>query len=78
MFNASTTQEAGNTIGSQFGANFDLFTKPLFKLKRFAIFQLDESKSRPLTLRIGYDPSSEWRQTVRESTSAGRDATLSP
>jgi hypothetical protein len=55
MFNASTTQEAGNTIGSQFGANFDMFTKPLFKLKRFTIFQLDESKSRPLTLRIGYN-----------------------
>lgn len=55
MFNASTTQEAGTTIGSQFGANLDLFAKPLFKLKRFTVFQLDESKSRPLTIRIGYN-----------------------
>jgi hypothetical protein len=55
MFNASTTQEAGNTIGSQFGANFDVFMKPLLKLKRFTVFQLDESKSRPLTIRTAYD-----------------------
>jgi hypothetical protein len=55
MFNASTTQESGNTIGSQFGANVDIFTKPLLKLKRFTVFQLDESKSRPLTIRIGYN-----------------------
>ena len=55
MFDASTTQEAGNTIGGQFGANFDMFTKPLLKLKRFTVFQLDESKSRPLTIRIGYN-----------------------
>ena len=25
MFNASTTQEAGDTIGGQFGANLDIF-----------------------------------------------------
>jgi hypothetical protein len=55
MFNASTTQEAGKTVGAQFGANFDIFTKPLVKLKRFTVFQLDESKSRPLTFRIGYN-----------------------
>ena len=55
MFNASTTQESGNTIGSQFGANFDVFMKPLLKLKRFTVFQLDESKSRPLTIRTSYD-----------------------
>ena len=55
MSNASTTQESGNTIGSQFGANFDVFMKPLLKLKRFTVFQLDESKSRPLTIRVAYD-----------------------
>jgi len=32
-----------------------MYTKPLLKLKRFTIFQLDESKSRPLTIRIGYN-----------------------
>jgi hypothetical protein len=55
MFNASTTQESGQDLGSQFGVNLDVFTKPLVKLKRFTVFQLDESKSRPFTLRIGYD-----------------------
>ncbi len=54
LFIASTTQEAGDTIGSEFGANFDLFVKPLLKLKRFTVFELDESKSRLLTLRAGY------------------------
>jgi len=54
LFNASTTQEAGSDVGSQFGANLDIFTKPLLKLKRFTVFQLDEAKSRPLALRFGY------------------------
>lgn len=53
-FIATTTQEAGSTVGSEFGANFDIFVKPLFKLKRFTVFQLDESKSRLLTFRAGY------------------------
>ena len=55
LFNASTTQEGGNDVGSQFGANLDIFVKPHFKLKRFTIFQLDEAKSRLLTFRIGYN-----------------------
>ncbi len=53
-FIASTTQEAGSIIGSEFGVNFDIFVKPLLKLKRFTVFELDESKSRLLTLRTGY------------------------
>lgn len=53
-FTASSTQEAGTRIGSDFGADLDVFVKPLFDLKRFTIFQLDESKSRLLTVRAGY------------------------
>jgi hypothetical protein len=53
-FIATTTQEAGSTVGSEFGVNLDIFVKPLFKLKRFTVFQLDESKSRLLTFRAGY------------------------
>jgi Protein of unknown function (DUF2490) len=53
-FIATTTQESGSTVGSEVGANLDIFLKPLFKLKRFTVFQLDESKSRLLTFRAGY------------------------
>jgi hypothetical protein len=55
LFNASTTQESGSDVGSQFGANLDIFVKSHLKLKRFTVFQLDESKSRLLTFRIGYN-----------------------
>jgi hypothetical protein len=55
LFDASTTQEAGSDIGSQVGANLDIFVKSPLKLKRFTVFQLDESKSRLLTFRIGYN-----------------------
>jgi hypothetical protein len=55
MFNASTTHEAGEDLGSQGGVNLDIFAKPLLKLKRFTVFQLDEAKSRPLTFRIRYN-----------------------
>jgi hypothetical protein len=60
-FIATTTQEAGSTVGSEFGVNLDIFVKPLFKLKRFTVFQLDESKSRLLTFLAGYHylPSSD-------------------
>ncbi len=54
FLDASTTQEAGSRVGSEFGANIDLFVKPVLKLKRFTVFQLDESKSRLLTLRAGF------------------------
>jgi hypothetical protein len=53
-FVATTTQEAGSTVGSEFGVNLDIFVKPIFKLKRFTVFQLDESKSRLLTFTAGY------------------------
>jgi Protein of unknown function (DUF2490) len=53
-FIATTSQEAGSTVGSEFGANLDIFVRPLFKLKRFTVFQLDESKSRLLTFTAGY------------------------
>lgn len=54
FFDASSTQEAGNRIGSEFGANIDVFVEPVLKLKRFTVFQLDESKSRLVTLRAGF------------------------
>lgn len=54
FFLASVTKEDGVGTSAEVGPNIDFFMKPLVKLKSFAGLQLDTSKSRPLTLRIGY------------------------
>jgi hypothetical protein len=53
-FYAALTRE--NTTGSsaEIGPNIDFFLKPLVKLKRITAFQLDQSKDRPVMLRLGY------------------------
>lgn len=48
------TSQDGIHSGFQFGSNVDLYFKSLIKLKRFTVFELDQSKSRLLTFRIGY------------------------
>ena len=50
----SVTREDRVGTSGEIGANIDFFLKPVLKLKRVAGFQLDESKSRPLTVRLGY------------------------
>ncbi len=54
FFNASNSREAGSAIGSEFGANLDIFLKPLHRLQRPTLFRLDRSQSRFLVFRIGY------------------------
>jgi uncharacterized protein DUF2490 len=54
FFIVSGTREGGASTKVEIGPNFDFFLKPLLKLKRFAGIQLDEAKSRPLLLRVGY------------------------
>lgn len=39
---------------AEIGPNIDFFLKPLVKLKRITVFQLDQSKDRPVMLRLGY------------------------
>jgi hypothetical protein len=51
---ASTTQETSEYPGFQIGPSFDYFFKSLERLKRFTIFRVDESKSRPLVFEAGY------------------------
>ena len=51
---ATTTRENGQGTDAEIGPNLDIYFKPLLKLERFTIFQLDKSKSRPLLLRMGY------------------------
>jgi Protein of unknown function (DUF2490) len=54
FFDASVTREDREGSSAEVGANVDFYLKPPMKWKRFAGFQLDESKSRPLLLRAGY------------------------
>lgn len=51
---ATTTRENGQGTDAEIGPNLDIYFKPLLKLEKFTIFQLDKSKSRPLLLRMGY------------------------
>jgi hypothetical protein len=53
-FFAGDTKENGRGTNAEVGPNIDLFLKPLFKLERITIFHLDQSKARPLSLRMGY------------------------
>ncbi len=53
-FFASTTRESDARMGAELGPNLDLYFKPLVKLRRITAFSVDESKSRMLTLRVGY------------------------
>src|SRR5271167_888053 len=51
---AKETVEGGNPITAEFGPSLDFYLKPWVKLKEIAGFDLDDSKSRPLILSIGY------------------------
>jgi hypothetical protein len=53
-FEASQTKEDGQSTSAEIGPNLDIFVKPLFKLKRIGIFELDKSKEHLLFLRVGY------------------------
>ncbi len=53
-FFASATKENRQGTDSEIGPNIDFLLKPLLKLKRITIFELDQSKDRPLMLRLGY------------------------
>ena len=53
-FFAATTKENRQGTDAEVGPNIDFFLKPLMKLKRITVFELDQSKNRPLMLRLGY------------------------
>ena len=44
-FFASTTKENRQGTDAEIGPNFDFFLKPLVKLKRITIFELDQSRT---------------------------------
>ena len=53
-FFAAATRENREGTSAEIGPNIDFYFKPLVKLKRITVFELDPSKSRLLTLRLGY------------------------
>ena len=53
-FQAKETREAGNPTQAEVGPSLDFFLKPLVRLKNVAVFDLDQAKSRPLQLSVGY------------------------
>jgi len=53
-FQAKETREAGDPTQAEIGPSFDFFLKPLVRLKKIATFDLDDSKSRPLQLSVGF------------------------
>jgi Protein of unknown function (DUF2490) len=53
-FQAKETREGGDPTQAEIGPSIEFYLKPLLKLKRTTLFDLDDSKSRPLVLAIGY------------------------
>jgi Protein of unknown function (DUF2490) len=53
-FQAKETREGGDPTQAELGPSVEFYLKPLVKLKKTTVFDLDDSKSRPLVLSIGY------------------------
>lgn len=51
---AKGDRDGGDPIQFSIGPSIELYLKPLVKLKRVTIFDLDDSKSRALVLEVGY------------------------
>ena len=54
VFQAKDTREGGESTQVELGPSIDFYLKPLVKLRDASAFDLDDSKSRPLVLSIGY------------------------
>lgn len=61
QFQAKETREAGDPTQAEIGPSFDFFLKPLIRLRKITLFDLDDAKSRPLVLSAGfrYVPSAD-------------------
>lgn len=53
-FQAKQTREGGDPTQAEIGPSIDFYLKPLVKLKRITVFDLDDAKKRPLVFSIGY------------------------
>lgn len=53
-FFVAITRENAESSSGEMGPNIDFFFRPLVKLKRITVFELDQSKSRPVMLQMSY------------------------
>jgi len=53
-FEAKETREGGEPTQAELGPTISFYLKPLVKLKEVTAFDLNDAKSRPLELSIGY------------------------
>jgi hypothetical protein len=67
VFQAKETREAGDPTQAEIGPSLDFLLKPLLRLKNVTTFDLDEAKSRPLVVSVGFryvpspDKPTVWR-----------------
>jgi hypothetical protein len=54
VFQAKETREGGSPTQAELGPSTEFYLKPLVRLEGLTVFDLDEAKSRPLLLAIGY------------------------
>lgn len=54
FFQAKETREASAPTTAELGPSIEFYLKPLIKLKEITLFDLDDSKARPLVLSVGY------------------------
>jgi hypothetical protein len=54
VFQAKQTREGADPTQTEIGPTVEFYLKPLVKLERTTVFDLDDAKSRPLVLSIGY------------------------
>ena len=71
-FQVKETREAGGPTQVEIGPSFDFFLRPRLRLKDTTVFDLDDSKSRPLQLSAGfrYVPSLDKPHTERMELAA--------
>ena len=54
VFQAKDTREGGEPTQAEVGPSVEFYLKPLLRLKDVTHFDLDDAKSRPLVLAVGY------------------------
>ena len=54
QFQAKQTREGGEPAQAEIGPSVDIYTRPLIRSKEVTKFDLDNTKSRPLVVAVGY------------------------
>lgn len=54
VFQAKETREGGDPTQAEVGPSIEFYLKPLVKLKKVTVFDLNDAKSRPLAFSIGF------------------------